>query len=65
VAGKAARGVVFGVAAVSFDPEKAQGLNGPLRKIATIPLGPWLLVRVPRAFGTGSTVRIPASAWIA
>jgi hypothetical protein len=53
VAGNAARGVVFGVvgvflvlAAVSFDPQKAQGLDGSLRKIATTPLGPWLLVAV-------------------
>jgi len=53
MAGNAARGVVFGVAgvflvvaAVSFDPKKAQGLDGSLRKIATTPLGPWLLVAV-------------------
>jgi hypothetical protein len=53
MAGNAARGVVFGVAgvflvlaAVSFDPQKAQGLDGSLRKIATTPLGPWLLVAV-------------------
>ena len=51
--GNVARGVVFGVAgvflvvaAVSFDPKKAQGLDGSLRKIATTPLGPWLLVAV-------------------
>jgi hypothetical protein len=53
IAGNVARGVVFGVAggllvaaAVSFDPDKAQGLDGSLRKIATTPLGPWLLVAV-------------------
>jgi Domain of Unknown Function (DUF1206) len=53
MAGNVARGVVFGVAggllvaaAVSFDPKKAQGLDGSLRKIATTPLGPWLLVAV-------------------
>ncbi len=52
-AGNLARGVVFGVAgvflfvaAVSFDPKKAQGLDGSLRKLATTPLGPWLLVAV-------------------
>jgi hypothetical protein len=51
--GNAARGVVFGIAGVflvvagaSFDPKKAQGLDGSLRKIATTPLGPWLLVAV-------------------
>jgi hypothetical protein len=53
MAGNAARGIVFGVAglflviaAVSFNPQKAQGLDGSLRKIAITPLGPWLLVAV-------------------
>ncbi len=53
VVGNLARGVIFGVAgallvvaAVTFDPKKAQGLDGSLRKIATTPLGPWLLVAV-------------------
>ncbi len=53
LAGNVARGTVFGVvgvlliiAAASFDPQKAQGLDGSLRKIATTPLGPWLLVAV-------------------
>jgi len=53
MAGNVARGVVFGVAgvlrviaAVTFDPKEAQGLDGSLRKIATTPLGPWLLVAV-------------------
>jgi hypothetical protein len=53
MAGNVGRGVVFGVAGgllvaagVSFDPDKAQGLDGSLRKIATTPLGPWLLVAV-------------------
>lgn len=52
-AGNVARGVVFGVAgvllviaAVTFDPKEAQGLDGSLRKIATTLLGPWLLVAV-------------------
>ena len=53
VAGYVARGVVFCVAgaflidaAVSFDPQKAQGLDGSLRKTAATPLGPWLLVAI-------------------
>jgi hypothetical protein len=53
MAGNLARGVVFAVAgiflviaAASFDPQKAEGLDGSLRKIATTPLGPWLLVAV-------------------
>lgn len=51
--GTTARGIVFAVvgvflvvAAVTFDPKKAQGLDGALRKIAATPLGPWLLVAV-------------------
>jgi hypothetical protein len=51
--GSTARGIVFGIlgvflviAAVTFDPKKAQGLDGALRKIAGTPLGPWLLVAV-------------------
>jgi uncharacterized protein DUF1206 len=39
-------GVFLVIAAVTFDPKKAQGLDGSLRKIATTPLGPWLLVAV-------------------
>lgn len=57
MAGNVARGVVFCVAgvflvvaAISFDPKKAQGLDGSLRKIATTPLGPWLLVAVALGF---------------
>jgi len=53
IAGNVARGVVFAAAGVflvaaaaSFDPEKAQGLDGTLRKTATTPLGPWLLISV-------------------
>jgi hypothetical protein len=53
VAGYLARGVVFCIAgaflvdaAVSSDPQKAQGLDGSLRKTAATPLGPWLLLAV-------------------
>ena len=53
VAGYVTRGAVFCVvgaflidAAVSVDPQKAQGLDGSLRKTAATPLGPWLLVAV-------------------
>jgi hypothetical protein len=51
--GYVARGVVFCVAgaflvdaAVSFNPQKAQGIDGSLLKLATTPLGPGLLVAV-------------------
>jgi hypothetical protein len=33
-------------AAVTFDPQKAQGLDGSLRKTAATPLGPWLLFAI-------------------
>ena len=53
VVGNLARGVVFFVAgvflfdaAVSFNPQKAQGIDGSLLKLATTPLGPGLLVAV-------------------
>lgn len=35
-------GVLLVVAAVTFDPKKAQGLDGALRRIARTPLGTWL-----------------------
>lgn len=51
--GGTARGIVFGivgvfliVAAMTFDPKKALGLDGALHKVAATPLGPWLLVVV-------------------
>ncbi|HYZ55759.1 MAG TPA: DUF1206 domain-containing protein [Streptosporangiaceae bacterium] len=53
IAGYLARGAVFCVAgaflvdaAASFNPQKAQGLDGSLRKTAATPLGPWLLLIV-------------------
>ncbi|MDQ1747891.1 MAG: hypothetical protein QOD07_2154 [Frankiaceae bacterium] len=64
VAGQTARGVVFGVvggffvdAAVSYDPAKAQGLDGALRSLARAPLGALLLAVVAAglaAFGAYS-----------
>jgi hypothetical protein len=51
--GGIARGVVFGlagvfllIAAVTYDPAKAKGLDGTLRTFAASPLGPWLLAVV-------------------
>jgi hypothetical protein len=51
--GNIARGVVFGAvgaflvqAAITYDPEKARGLDGALRSFTGTPLGPWLLVAV-------------------
>ena len=53
IAGHLTRGAVFYVAgafmvdaAASFNPQKAQGLDGCLRKTAATPLGPWLLLTV-------------------
>ena len=39
-------GVFLADAAVSFNPQKAQGIDGSLLKLATTPLGPGLLVAV-------------------
>ncbi|PSK96575.1 uncharacterized protein DUF1206 [Murinocardiopsis flavida] len=39
-------GGLIGYAAVTFDPEKAQGLDGTLRAVADAPYGPWLLTFV-------------------
>jgi hypothetical protein len=48
--GYVARGVVFSlvgllvvVAAVTFDPDKARGMDAALRQVAARPYGPWLL----------------------
>ncbi|MFC4909542.1 DUF1206 domain-containing protein [Actinomadura gamaensis] len=53
VVGEIARGVVFGAvgfflvtAAATFDPGKAEGLDGTLRKLATAPHGSWILLGV-------------------
>jgi hypothetical protein len=34
---------VFLAAAISFDPDKAKGLDGTLRQLTKTPAGPWLL----------------------
>lgn len=51
VIGRSARGLVFGgvgifllYAAITFDPNKAKGLDGTLREFTRTPAGPWLLV---------------------
>jgi hypothetical protein len=51
--GDVARGVVVGlagvflvIAAITYDPAKAQGVDGTLREFAKSPLGPWLLALV-------------------
>jgi hypothetical protein len=48
--GYIARGIVFALvgilvvaAAVTFDPDKARGMDAALRQVATRPYGPWLL----------------------
>jgi hypothetical protein len=53
VSGGVARGVLFGavgvfalVAAVTFDPEKAKGMDDTLRSFTQTAAGPWLLVAV-------------------
>ena len=53
MAGYAARSTVYagiGVflvyAAITFDPDKAKGIDGTLRELADTPVGPWLLALV-------------------
>jgi hypothetical protein len=48
--GYIARGIVFSLvgilvvaAAVTFDPDKARGMDAALRQVAARPYGPWLL----------------------
>jgi hypothetical protein len=53
----AAAGVFFGYAAITYDPGKAQGVDGTLRQFARTSAGPWLLVLVAAgvvAFGVYS-----------
>jgi hypothetical protein len=42
----AAAGGFLAYAAITYDPAKAQGLDGTLRQFARTPAGPWLLVLV-------------------
>ncbi|MCO6010029.1 DUF1206 domain-containing protein [Actinoallomurus purpureus] len=42
----AAAGVFLGYAAITFDPGKAKGVDGTLRRFASTSIGPWLLVLV-------------------
>lgn len=53
VVGRLARGTVFAAvggflaySGLTFDPQKAQGVDGTLREFANTPVGPWLLVVV-------------------
>jgi hypothetical protein len=39
-------GVLFAVAAVTFDPSKAKGLDGALKALAHLPFGTVILVAV-------------------
>ncbi|MEO3786016.1 DUF1206 domain-containing protein [Actinocorallia sp. B10E7] len=39
-------GVFLAYAAVTFDPDKAKGIDGTLRELAGTPVGPWLLALV-------------------
>jgi hypothetical protein len=42
----AAAGVFIAYAAISYDPDKAQGVDGTLRQFANTAVGPWLLLVV-------------------
>jgi hypothetical protein len=43
-------GILVVVAAVTYDPSKAQGLDGALRTLAQQPFGSWLLALVALGF---------------
>lgn len=70
VGGQTARGVVFGIvggffvdAAASYDPQKAQGLDGALRSLARAPLGPALLVVVAAGLAAFGAYSLAESRW--
>ncbi|GAA2637479.1 DUF1206 domain-containing protein [Actinomadura fulvescens] len=70
VVGSTSRGIVFAVlgaflivAAATFDSEQAQGLDGALRKIATTPAGPWLLVAVAAGLITFGAYSLCEARW--
>ncbi|MET8139682.1 DUF1206 domain-containing protein [Sphaerisporangium sp. NPDC005288] len=39
-----AAGALIGQAALTYDPDKAVGIDGALKSLADTPIGPWLLV---------------------
>ncbi|MFE3451825.1 DUF1206 domain-containing protein [Nonomuraea sp. NPDC059194] len=39
-------GVLIGQAAITYDPDRAVGIDGALKSLADTPAGPWLLVAV-------------------
>ncbi|GAB3897350.1 hypothetical protein GCM10027612_53420 [Microbispora bryophytorum subsp. camponoti] len=41
-----AAGALIGQAAITYDPDKAAGIDGALKALADTPAGPWLLVVV-------------------
>jgi hypothetical protein len=70
VGGQTARGVVFAVvggffidAAVSYDPQKAQGLDGALRSLARAPLGTALLAIVAVGLAAFGAYSLAESRW--
>lgn len=69
--GSAARGVTFAIlgffvlqAALRYDPQQAQGLDGALRAIAAQPYGPWLLAIVALGLISFGVYSILCARWI-
>ena len=69
--GSAARGVVFTMlgffilqAALRYDPNQAQGLDGALRTIAQQPYGPWLLAIVALGLVSFGIYSVLCARWI-
>ncbi|HEU5155628.1 MAG TPA: DUF1206 domain-containing protein [Streptosporangiaceae bacterium] len=68
--GRSARGLVFGAvgvflayAALTFDPDKAKGLDGTLRSFAETPAGPWALVAVAAGLVTFGVYSFCEARW--
>ncbi len=69
--GSIARGVVFALlgffvlqAALRYDPQQAQGLDGALRTIAGQPYGPWLLAIVALGLVSFGIYSVLCARWI-
>jgi hypothetical protein len=70
VVGGLARGIVFGLAGVlvvsaawTFDPKRASGLDGALRKVAVAPAGRWLLLAVALGLLVFAAFGFAAAKW--
>lgn len=56
-------GVFIAYAGITYDPKKAQGIDGALRKFADTPAGPWLLVLVALGLATFGVYSFCEARW--